>query len=130
MKFRLHNSLKVARAVVDAVQVPTTIAGMGSVVGYENGREHGLCIQLFLPDAQVLNVCVAENRNSDDIVVYLGEVNERFQGDTNVPTQRAYKSAKYFHPGEHVKAAQHIAHYLRSTVAVVLDAIRREVAAK
>lgn len=54
----------------------------------------------------------AENRNSDDIVVYLGEKGDVFGFDTNVPSEEAYEGALYFYPTHHALAARVVACWL------------------
>ena len=67
MKPKLCESLQVAHAVLAKMDVSAMI----EVFGYENGREHGL--MAFTYDAATKKdyvACWAQNRNSDEIVVY------------------------------------------------------------
>ena len=79
---------------------------MGSyyaVESYSNGREQGLCIVGW-----DFRACVAENRNSDHIVVYMTKKGEHFDMAGNVPTDRAYEERKLFGPDEHERASNYI----------------------
>lgn len=115
-KLKLNESLVVAKRVLSAIRLPDAVAEECDVVGYENGREHGLCIKCYyVKDGgnRPVTICFAENRNSDQIVVYVSTPGERFDANTNIPTARAYEAAKYFDYGEYAKAANFITSKLR-----------------
>ena len=113
MKLRIDGSLKVAHKVLALTNVPKQTAERVSISGYENGREHGLCARKFL---ETVTVCWAENRSSDNIVVYVSEPNEAFEEGTNVPTQRAYRAAKYFQWDDMAGAARFISNVLKNSI--------------
>ena len=111
MKPKLHPSLKVAHAVLHKIKVDKSHV-LSDVVGYENGREHGLCLQIIgnrqigkTTVDKLTTVCWSECRNSDQIVIYVGLPDERFEIPGNRPTERAYKEAKYFSSNDVQKAA-------------------------
>jgi hypothetical protein len=56
---------------------------------YSNCREQGYCIK----HKNGLSISFSENRNSDDIVVYVGT---KFDMQGNVPTEESYRKARYF----------------------------------
>lgn len=73
---------------------------------YKNGRENG--VALLLKDRQAV---WSENRNSDDIVVYVGDKFKDFDND-NIPSEDTYQSRKYFAPDDIARAAQYIKRFL------------------
>ena len=70
-----------------------------SAATYRNGRENGLCFTFWMTGREdtpwvcdePVTVIVAEYRNSDDIVLYLGEAGERADNDMGL-TDRMYES--------------------------------------
>ena len=76
---------------------------------YENGREKGFAIDAW----DTLKVAFAENRNSDDIVVYVGESRD-FERNSNIPSEEVYESRKFFAYDEIAKAASFIFNKLKS----------------
>ena len=69
-----------------------------SATTYRNCRENGLCFTFWLTGREdtpcgiePVRVIVAEYRNSDDIVLYLGEAGERPRNDMGL-TDRMYES--------------------------------------
>lgn len=79
------------------------------VEAYVNCREQGFSIKnYFKGDKQV---SFAENRNSDDIVVYFGDrIDFSMQG--NVPSEKAYGNRRYFACHNVKEAAEVIYDYL------------------
>lgn len=84
-------SMNVAMAIYRAIEVIIYEQDKAGVVveAYSNGREQGLFIRGTNGVASF-----SESRNSDDIVVYLGERGE-FAMQGNVPSERAYKENHY-----------------------------------
>lgn len=115
MKPRLHDSLAIAYRVLRALKLPESFKQLEpTITGYENGREHGLQLLFFtrrtqpnVPSSSV-TICWAEARSSDEIVVYVSELDERF-GDAGAPTERAFQAARYFKHGRYAEAARYIA---------------------
>jgi hypothetical protein len=88
--------------------------GLLAISIYENGREHGYNIRNSLVewDKSGMSVSFSENRNSDDIVVYYGTV-ENFEDNSNVPDTETWRDRrKFFKFGEYTQAAQFIFKYL------------------
>lgn len=109
MKILEHYSLKVARDVVDKINLPAKMAEYVDITCWANGREQGLSIALSF-GGHIENwkrVNVAQNRNSDDIVVIFGSHHD-FDFRTNQPNEYAYKSCEFFKYNEQKKAADYI----------------------
>jgi hypothetical protein len=90
----MNDGLKRSLRVLRAVKVTT---GRDNVwVGtYLNGRENGLRINVFGKDWESTRTFViAENRNSDAMVLYTGK-REEFGFDA-IPNENTYKGAQYF----------------------------------
>jgi len=61
-----------------------------SATTYRNCRENGLCFSFWMTEhCEPVRVIVAEYRNSDEIVLYLGEAGERPDNDMGL-TDRMY----------------------------------------
>jgi hypothetical protein len=67
---------------------------------YSNGREQGYCLHSYRRQ-----ISFSENRNSDDIVVYVGYM---FNMQGNGPTDEAYKNRRLFNYNDYYKAAGYI----------------------
>ena len=107
MNLNLTESLVIAHMILKKIKVPKKAEALVlGAQGYENGREHGLCIGVMTKQG-VASICWSENRNSDEIVVYAGIPGEMFTAG-NVPTERAFLAARYFRFSEHEKAARYI----------------------
>ena len=79
------------------------------VEAYSNGREQGFC--LVNCDKEV-KIAFSENRNSDDLVVYVGK-SSHFDGvgfdmQGNVPNEGVYANKKFFRYDQLDKAADFI----------------------
>jgi hypothetical protein len=79
---------------------------------YKNGREKGFCLKAFRGNSyrkgvSYVSIAFAENRKSDDIVVYTDLMRD-FDMQGNVPTEKAYEDRKYFGYQQYEKAAKHI----------------------
>lgn len=73
---------------------------------YHNGRESGYCLT-----AADRKVCFSENRNTDEIVIYCGRLEDfNFQG--NLPSEITWADRKFFPQDQTKKAAEYIAAYL------------------
>jgi len=79
--------------------------------GYQNGRESGYALKQFCSKGDK-QVAFAENRNSDDTVVYFGKTLD-FNFSDNVPSEKVYKKAVYFRFDKVQDAAEAIFEYLR-----------------
>ena len=120
MSIRLHDGLKVAKKVLDNLNkiMPKKMQKECSVEAYSNCREQGYNIKYWKdisetkPNFITLEVSFAENRNSDNIVVYAGR-NFSLQG--NIPSEEAYTNQKLFEPDEYDKAAEFILNYFQTT---------------
>lgn len=82
---------------------------------YINGRERGYSLREYVHTNSFDNsrrvVSFAENRNSDNIVVYFGNV-EDFDINTNIPIDVVYRRARYFGVGRADLAAEFIYDYI------------------
>jgi len=77
---------------------------------YVNCREQGYAIN----DSYYVvkrKVAFAENRNSDDIVVYFGSSSD-FESNTNIPSEEVYRNSRFFGVGQEAQAAQFVFDYL------------------
>lgn len=72
---------------------------------YKNGRENGFSVVNW-KGAQMRVAVIAENRNSDNIVVYTG--NDCIEGISD----EMYATRKMFDPGEYKHAAEYAVQYL------------------
>lgn len=84
---------------------------------YVNGREVGYSIRLRDTGGAANNLTrgwpqatFSENRNSDDIVVYLGTTTN-FSMQGNVPDEETYRSATYYPFDGYLAAAKAIVEY-------------------
>ena len=79
MRINYHH-LALARKVGAAMSHLTLPEGVADVSAttYRNCRENGLCFSFWMTEhCEPVRVIVAEYRNSDEIVLYLGEAGER-----------------------------------------------------
>lgn len=79
---------------------------------YSNGREQGYRLKVVEAGPREMNISFSENRNSDNIVVYMG-YNFAMQG--NVPSEEAYRTAHCFDCGEYDKTAKFIVDQIKRT---------------
>ena len=108
---RKHNSLVVADNLLNVLMNDEEAPKVdGCVRTFENCREQGYAISIHKAfdkefDHPYLQVSFAENRNSDQIVVYIGPSEE----DTNTDlSKEAYRNARYFSPGDYHAATRYI----------------------
>lgn len=98
MKIRPYPSLKVAQKVINKINLPEDIVKNCYYESWANGREQGLCISIYKPstnNGKVRNkkICVAENRNSDAILV-VAENEYNFHSVNNQPNDIAWKNGR------------------------------------
>jgi hypothetical protein len=84
------------------------ISNYAYVHPYVNCREQGFAIA-----SNTCTVAFSEDRNSDDIVVYVGG-SHQFDFNTNIPSDEVYKNRRYFHAGAYALAAKFIVKALLS----------------
>lgn len=115
MRINLHKVL-VARNVLKALQKKLSKVPAGDnhlhLDHYQNGREQGFLVVNYpnpAPKMDVRWVAFAENRNSDNIVVYPGQTG--FVPSSCID-DKSFKHAVYFGPEEVNKAAHFCVDYL------------------
>ena len=105
-ELKASNSLAQAQLVLDLVLKDARIRRLNRdhlVEAYQNGREQGFAIQTWNYETHgLIAVSWAEHRNSDDIVVYVG------QGENQGLSDDAWKNSKGFRYDDHYGAAQYI----------------------
>ena len=115
MKIPEHYSLKVARQVVNKIDLPKEIAKDCWVESWSNGREQGLHISRFMSGKngetdRAINV--AQQRWEDNIMVCWGKHSD-FDYQTNQESDEVWNHQdKHFKYNEQDKAAKFIARYL------------------
>jgi hypothetical protein len=80
---------------------------------YKNGREKGWCIKVWTGETY-FSIAFAENRKSDDIVVYSDRKQFDMQG--NVPSENAYNERKYFPYQAYDRVARHVVSLIKRHV--------------
>jgi len=101
----MHDGLKRSLKILKAVKLPKCDAHDISVGTYANGRENGLCVRVYTPGPKyyVKVFVFAENRNSDDMVLYSG--NEREFTINSGLTDEVYARKEFFSSDEALVAA-------------------------
>jgi len=94
----------------------------GYIYPYLNGREQGLTLSVFGDGVPAFTF--AENRNSDDIVVYEDPRWSSCRGNGGAPSEEVYAARKFFRTPQ--QAAKYIAQRLRACVAAQADREREE----
>jgi hypothetical protein len=82
----------------------------GTVYVYDDAHEHILGSRSFYAS-------FAENRNSDNIVIYMGWTDQRdfsLHGFDKIPSDEVYEQAVYLDPGEYDKAGKLIADTMKA----------------
>ena len=107
---RSCNSLEVAQKVkrlCNKLNTDGRLCSRAYWYSFDNGREQGFVLRVLRIGTmfKYLHLAVAENRNSDDIVVYYYH-DTTFP--TNLPAHYAWKNNKYFLPGDYKGAAKYI----------------------
>lgn len=92
-----------ANAVLSIVLDQAKDSSQFFVEPYVNGREVGWCISMFM----TRRVAFSENRNSDSIVVYRGDVVD-FSMQGNVPNEKVYRNSAMFDHDGYLAAAKFI----------------------
>jgi hypothetical protein len=117
-KIPVHHSLMVAHKVIKEVEkiIPKEIAKECSLESWSNCREQGICISYYPLKGFSFShkVCIAECRNSDEILVIHGTTDD-FDNQTNQPTEETYqKNRKYFRYNDSIGAAKYIVEVLKA----------------
>lgn len=100
---QVRRARRVADAIIKRLR-PVKPKWTGTLGTYQNGRERGFSITVWPDDGTRRTVTFAENRNSDDLVVYLD--NTDMQG----LSEAAYRSGRYFQ--DDARAARYATTYL------------------
>lgn len=99
-------------ALVKALATFSPALGIMGINIYENCRERGYHINYYVEGSAARAVSFSENRNSDDIVVYVGSMID-FAPNTNIPNEEVYHNGrKYFKYQDFIGAANFIFNYL------------------
>ena len=112
---KIIRMMKQADKVLAAVK--KLVTGTFWLYPYQNGREHGwaLVANTSTGDGH-RQVCFSEDRRSDNIVVYTGDL-ACFYPAGNVPNDSAYENAQYFPCGAYEDAARAIVAYFHKAAA-------------
>lgn len=105
---------KVADRVLGLLRIPSDAQAFVWYEPYTNGREQGWAV--YVGNGLGSVACFSEFRNSDDIVMYLGEKDERFERNTNTPTDRAYNAKRFVGYGQYAKAAAILQAWIDATL--------------
>jgi len=96
----LQYSLAVAQKVLDLIMTDERAKELeANVEAYQNGREQGYLIWHWKANKALY---IAQQRNSDFIVVYLGSYSMQSISED------AYKNSKYFDCGDYASAVDYI----------------------
>ncbi len=106
----IQKTTRLADAVLSLIDVRLAEHKMLYAAPYKNGREDGWALYTLLQDGGK-QVCFAENRNSDQLVVYAGTVGG-FDCTGNVPSEFVWKERRYFAQTELYNAASFILGHL------------------
>ena len=116
MRMPIHDSLKVARGVINKVNLPKDIAKQCRILSWSNGREQGLSVQRFTRDwDKSKQLVIARQRNSDDILIVCGDMGQ-FDIQTNQPSDKLWNTngaRVYFRYDQQDKAVRYIEKFLR-----------------
>lgn len=110
MKLEKHYSLVEAERVLESLQklfdtdlrLAVLEDATFTVEAYQNGREQGYTINYYIRPMFFKAFFIAQQRNSDDIVVYYGNPSNQSVSED------AYKNSKYFSYQDYDGAAQYI----------------------
>jgi hypothetical protein len=104
------NSMLIAEAVVACFKkvVLEEFETSYIIESFSNCREQGFAISVYEPKHKAC--CVAENRNSDHIVVYFTD--KYLQNGGNLPQDDQWENRKMFDYNQPYQAAEFIAEYL------------------
>ena len=133
MRIERTASMRVAERVAAALrsglktwQRPDGMTNEATLYPYLNGREQGLILACYAEGVPAF--IFAENRNSDDIVVYEDLEWSLLIGGGGAPSEAAYKARRFFRTP--VRAAQHIAARLLACFAEVRRRAQKTVLTK
>jgi len=95
LKATLHYSLKRAERVLFLVDLPVSQAAQDRIHTrtFSNGREQGFTVEVLSPSVG-LQLAFAQNRNSDDLVLYVGTPKDFLNND--LPNEAVYGTKKLF----------------------------------
>ena len=113
-----ERAMKTANEILKAVDKLDKKNDRWFIEGYKNGRENGYAIVNGNVAWPFPKAVFSENRNSDEIVVYLGTADYKDFSDGNIPSEIPYKNKKYFRYDDVNGAAKFIVSHLRSGVKV------------
>jgi hypothetical protein len=110
---KIQSKMNVAFAVYSIIESLLKEDSSQSMIleAYCNGREQGLSITSCGFSGKYKKVCFSENRNSDEIVVYFGNLAD-FSMSGNIPDEECYDNKKYFKYNEFYDAALFIVSWL------------------
>lgn len=114
-----HAGLEVAREIINRLTDDLkmmTLEKNYTISNYVNGREVGHSINWFdFKEKKDYSISFAENRNTDNIIVYYGTMDDNFS-----ITEDAYANKKYFEADAFDEAVQ----YIRS---ILVDADQKHI---
>ena len=114
MKIKECPSLRLARQVVNLIQLPSRIAKECSIESWSNCREQGLHVSRYGGVNLRRAVNVSEARSSDQIFVCYGDSRE-FNHQTHQESEAIWQhQKKYFDRDARFEAAKWIAGYLET----------------
>lgn len=99
-----HNSLRVADKILAILDKKLRKNKDIWIECFSNCREQGYVIKKYVIGMGVLNVAFAENRSSEDIVVYFYEK----AGIDNLPVAQEWDNKQYFKAGHYNTTANFI----------------------
>lgn len=112
----MYSCMKQAEEVLKILKKKLSKSGDGICYqAFQNGRERGFSILNLDTRKQV---SFAENRNSDDIVIYYGEAYKTFDNNNLPISDEDWKRKVFIAPEEYERAAEFILEYVGNPVAV------------
>jgi hypothetical protein len=108
MTLTRSNSLKQAQSILDLLDKDTRLNNLAKsedlyVRPFVNGREQGYGILINNPTTEeTIQISFAENRSSDDVVVYMGEPSWLNIHDETVSNPKYFKYARYEEATEYI----------------------------
>jgi hypothetical protein len=84
---------------------------------FANGREQGFCLEAHTNRSfEIIRICFAEHRSSDNIVVYAGLMYADDPEFGDGPSHEMYKNGKHFSSEAFDAAAEYIADWIANTL--------------
>lgn len=118
MKIKLHNSLCIAKAILNRIQRRQDlyqyrdIKGQGWAEAFSNGREQGYMLRILNnKNSSTLIIAFAEYRSSDEIVIYNSASNG--EGHLNEFSDEFWDSGKFFEHGDLINTVDYIFSLMR-----------------